>query len=135
MQTSSQPSVPSLLFSSQESQASTNRGWDADRRERNDRKREREEDYDDELLDQALGLEEDEQESDEEPISLASKHERPTVSMSRARSPLGAGLRSRQQFARKSRGTMGLGGGGVVVVDDFPEAEFLRPVEDMDVED
>ena len=137
----SMASVPSLVLSSQESGASTASDGSTPStptarvvERRNERKRLL--DYDDELLDDAFGpVDADGDSEDEEVAGLAFKNvlseTRQNFPMSRSRSPFGAGLRSRQQIPRRSRGGMR---GGMGLVDDFPEAEFLKPVDDMDVE-
>ena len=135
MQSSSQLSVPSLVFSSQESRTSTGSASSVGERGRNEKKREREGDYDDDLLDEALGVEEKDEDFDENPVRLSFAKERQKMPLNRGRSPFGAGLRGRQQVARKPTDVVGLGGEGPMLVDDFPEADFLRPAEDMDIEE
>ncbi|KAF2230064.1 hypothetical protein EV356DRAFT_509477 [Viridothelium virens] len=133
--------VPSLGLSSQSSveggasMPQTPRSYSA--QARNERKRGL--DYDDELLDEAFGKGDEDAESDEEEaMGLTFKNVpqdmRHKIPMNRSRSPFGTGLRHRQQVPRMSGGARKGVEGGMLVVDDFPDADFLRPLEDMDVE-
>ncbi|KAI9660609.1 MAG: hypothetical protein M1821_009961 [Bathelium mastoideum] len=143
---SSSSPVPSLTFSSsQGSRVSSVNGrsakgvadWDGGAATGNARKRAA--DYDDELLEEAFGADDsdvEEEDSDEEAAGLTFKNVAPEMRrkmpMSRDRSQFAAGLRNKQQVARRLGGDGRAESGGVMVVDDFPEAEFLRPAEDMD---
>ncbi|KAL9087410.1 MAG: hypothetical protein Q9165_006707 [Trypethelium subeluteriae] len=134
-------SVPSLGASSQSSvegggsMPQTPRSFAA--QGRNERKRGL--DYDDELLDEAFGQGDEDVESDgEEAVGLTFKNVSPEmrhkISINRSRSPFGTGLRNRPQVPRRPGGARTGAGGGMLVVEDFSEADFLRPLEDMDVE-
>ncbi|KAI9711203.1 MAG: hypothetical protein M1820_002190 [Bogoriella megaspora] len=138
-QSSSQLSVPSLssqgsvMTAGTASQPATP-GVTAQPRQ-NARKRQL--DFDDELLDGEFGEEGDEGDSegeDEGRLGLTFRNgmrdERQKMPLRRTQSPFGVGLKGRQSVARKPAG----GGTGVMLVDDFTEAEFLVPVERMDVD-